>query len=54
MTDSSSIIMSTKYTDDINLPHLSHEARREPIIRRFNPRSNVRDREMRDAHFEKR
>jgi len=52
------IIMSTKYSDDINLPHLNHEARREPIIRRFqvsnDSRNNIRDREMRDVHFEKR
>ena len=49
-----SIIMSSKYSDDINLPHLDHEARREPIIRRFSRRTNVREREMRDVHFEKR
>ncbi|KAL8582206.1 hypothetical protein ACOMHN_004125 [Nucella lapillus] len=48
------IIMSTKYTDSINLPNLDHGARRQPIIRRFSIRSNVRDREMRNVHFEKR
>ncbi|KAK7100972.1 ciliary microtubule inner protein 2C-like isoform X1 [Littorina saxatilis] len=48
------IIMSTKYSDDINLPNLDHAARRQPLIRRFNPKTNLRDREMRDVHFEKR
>jgi len=48
------IIMSNKYSDGINLPDLQHEARREPIIRRFARKTNIRDREMRDVHFEKR
>ncbi|VDI10828.1 ciliary microtubule inner protein 2C-like [Mytilus galloprovincialis] len=48
------VIMSTRHSDNINLPYLDHEARRSPLIRRFADRSSQRDREMRDVCFEKR
>lgn len=51
---SNSVIMSTRHSDNINLPYLDHEARRSPLIRRFADRSSQRDREMRDVCFEKR
>lgn len=54
MTVWSSIIMSTKYSDDINLPYLDHEARRKPIVNQLSTQTNMREREMRDMHFEKR
>lgn len=48
------MILSTRHTDDINLPHLDHVARRPPLIRHFTTLSSQRDREMRDVYFEKR
>lgn len=49
-----SMILSTRHTDDINLPYLDHVARRPPLIRHFTTLSSQRDREMRDVYFEKR
>ena len=49
-----SVIMSTRHSDNINLPFLDHEARRSPLIRRVADSSSQRDREMRDVYFEKR
>ncbi|XP_060571520.1 ciliary microtubule inner protein 2C-like [Ruditapes philippinarum] len=48
------MILSTRHTDDINLPYLEHEARRLPLIKRTSTMSSQRDREMRDVVFEKR
>ncbi|KAK3602601.1 hypothetical protein CHS0354_034328 [Potamilus streckersoni] len=48
------MILSTRHTDDIQLPRLDHEARRMPLIRSFSDVSSQRDREMRDVVFEKR
>ena len=49
-----SVILSTKYRDDINLPFLEHVARRRPLLQRAVTVSSQRDREMRDCIFEKR
>jgi len=46
------VVMSTRYTDDINVSNKEHLARREPIRRSFKPDSSQRDREMRDVYFE--
>ncbi|KAK3748831.1 hypothetical protein RRG08_065338 [Elysia crispata] len=48
------MILSTKYRDCINLPHLDHIARREPLLQKPVATSSQRDREMRDVIFEKR
>jgi len=48
------MILSQRYTDDINLPDKQHLAHREPVKREFASRSSQRDREMRDVYFETR
>ena len=48
------MILSTRYTDAINIADMDHVAHRRPIIQRGPLRSSQRDREMRDVVFEKR
>jgi len=48
------VILSTKYRDDLCLPHLDHVARRRPLLQRAVTVASQRDREMRDCIFEKR
>jgi len=48
------MVLSERYTDDINIPNKEHIASRTPAVRNFTPSSSQRDREMRDVYFENR
>ncbi|XP_013404250.1 UPF0573 protein C2orf70 homolog B [Lingula anatina] len=48
------MILSTRHTDDIFLPDIKNLSNRDPLIKRIVPKSNVRDRAMRDVVFERR
>ena len=49
-----SMIMSTRYTDDISIANRDHIARRSPIRKTPASRPSQRDRAIRDVYFEKR